>query len=77
MKIRFLSTLLTCLAAIKQRPKYRIIYVQTAGIDPCHWQAQRRVGWFGWRNICGRTASATTQGDHILKHIRFDEWEAR
>lgn len=50
-------------------PKYRIIYVKTGGIDPCCWQAQKRVWLFFWRNLCGRTASATTQGNEILMDI--------
>jgi hypothetical protein len=49
--------------------RYRIIHVETGGIDPCCWQAQKRVWLFFWRNLCGRTASATTQGNEILKDI--------
>ena len=49
--------------------KYRIIYVNTGGIDPCCWQAQRRVRLFFWKNLCGRTASATTQANEILKDM--------
>ena len=48
--------------------RYRIILVSTAGADPCRWQAQERVWVFFWRNMCGRTSSATTQGNHILMH---------
>ena len=47
-------------------PKHRIIYVGTADSDPSHWQAQERVWLFFWRNMCGRTSSATTQANHIL-----------
>lgn len=46
--------------------RYRIIHVDTGSIDPCCWQAQKRVWLFFWRNLCGRTASATTQGNQIL-----------
>lgn len=53
--------------------KYRIIYVKTGSIDPCCWQAQKRVWFFFWRNMCGRTASATTQGNHILIEIAKKE----
>lgn len=47
--------------------KYRIVYINGNASDPCHWQAQKRVWIFFWKNICGRTASATTQGNEILK----------
>lgn len=46
--------------------KYRIALVKTNGIDPCCWQAQKRTWLFFWRPMCGATASATTQGNHIL-----------
>jgi hypothetical protein len=54
-------------------PKYRIAYVKTLGCDPCCWQAQERVWLFFWRNMCGNTASATTQGNHILIEIAKKE----
>jgi len=50
-------------------PRYRIIHIKKKGIDPCCWQAQERTWLFFWRNICGATASATTQGNQILLHI--------
>lgn len=46
--------------------RYRIIHVETGSIDPCCWQAQKRVWLFFWKNLCGRTASATTQANVIL-----------
>ena len=48
--------------------KYRIAKVRTIGIDPCCWQAQKRVWFFFWKPLCGATASATTQGNEILLH---------
>lgn len=56
-------------------PKYRIALVKTSGIDPCCWQAQERVWLFFWRAMCGATASATTQGNHILFEIAKKESE--
>lgn len=54
-------------------PRYRIVYVPTKGVDPCRWQAQERVWLFFWRNLCGRTASATTQGNEILLRVERNE----
>ena len=50
-------------------PKYRIIHVAIGRIGGCCWQAQKRVWLFFWLNLCGRTASATTQGNEILMDI--------
>jgi hypothetical protein len=47
---------------------YRIAKVKTHGIDPCCWQAQKRVWLFFWRPLCGATASATTQANEIQLH---------
>lgn len=48
--------------------RYRIAMIKTLGIDPCCWQAQRRVWFFFWRPLCGATASATTQAHEIEIH---------
>lgn len=51
----------------------RIAKVKTYGIDPCCWQAQKRVWLFFWRPLCGATASATTQAYEIQRHTRPTE----
>jgi len=44
----------------------RIIYVESDN-DPCHWQVQKRVWLFFWRNVNLSFSSITTAGNWLRK----------
>lgn len=53
-------------------PKYRIIFIDDFGLDPCNWQVQKRKYFFFWENVYGRFSSATTAGREVLVLMNSD-----